>query len=648
LARQHLLLVDGDPESLRLTEVSLKKAGFSVTAASNGRDALEKCEISAPDLVLSETRMPEVDGFELCRRMRDDERFKGIPFVFLTGQKSVEDKIRGLELGVEDYLTKPIYIKEIATRARMLLQRRERERKEGKEGKAGFTGSLGEMGMVDIVQTLELGRKSGTMRVEDQRGRTATVYFRDGQIVDCELGALAGASAFYRLLHWSEGNFAAEFGAVEREARITLSTRSLLLEGMRQLDEWGRLAEQMPPFDRVLEVDGDMLALRLAEIPDDVNSTLKLFDGHRTLEQVVEASGRDDLGAAAIISRLYFEGIIREARAGGAAAEGEGVTPEPAGVDWFAGPVEPAIAFPSDPGPAPASRLEEAVARVPPPKEAEEAAPRRDVPPPLPAKGAAASAAAPPATASAEPGPEAPKAAPPARNTARRTAAVRPEETEPPRRSSGTFVVWLLVLGILVAVAAGVLAKRRRMRAEEERARVEAVAAPEVEEPKEVAREGSAAEAPQAREAEPAPSEAAPPAPPAEPAPSSPPPAAKAGSDAAYREALAAAESQYQSGAYLAAVAQYRRALAERETSEALAGLGRALYDARRPGEALEALERAVALDAANGPAWLALGEVRLAEGERAAARAAYSRYLQVAPGGAHAAEVREVLQRLR
>ena len=639
MARQHLLLVDGDPESLRLTEVSLKKAGFSVTAASNGRDALEKCEISAPDLVLSETRMPEVDGFELCRRMRDDERFKGIPFVFLTGQKSVEDKIRGLELGVEDYLTKPIYIKEIATRARMLLQRRERERKEGKEGKAGFTGSLGEMGMVDIVQTLELGRKSGTMRVEDPRGRTAIVYFRDGQIVDCELGALAGAPAFYRLLHWSEGNFAAEFGPVEREARITLSTRSLLLEGMRQLDEWGRLAEQMPPFDRVLEVDGDMLALRLAEIPDDVNSTLKLFDGHRTLEQVVEASGRDDLGAAAIISRLYFEGIIREARTGGAAAERDGVTPEPAGVDWFAGPVEPAIAFPSDPGPAPASRLEEAVARVPPPKEAEEVVPRRDVPPPLPAKGSGASAAAPPATAPAELAPEAPKAAPPARNTARRTAAVRPEETEP-RRSSGTFVVWLLVLGILVAVAAGVLAKRRRMRAEEERARVEAVAAPEVEEPKEGAREGSA-EAPPAREAGPAPAEAAPPAPPAEPAPG-------AGSDAAYREALAAAESQYQSGAYLAAVAQYRRALAERETSEALAGLGRALYDARRPGEALEALERAVALDAANGPAWLALGEVRLAEGERAAARAAYSRYLQVAPGGAHAAEVREVLQRLR
>ena len=104
-------------------EVSLKKAGFSVTTAVNGRDALEKCEISPPDLILSDTKMPEMDGFELCRRLKQDERFRGTPFIFLTGQKSVEFKVKGLELGVEDYLTKPIYIKEIVTRVKILLEK---------------------------------------------------------------------------------------------------------------------------------------------------------------------------------------------------------------------------------------------------------------------------------------------------------------------------------------------------------------------------------------------------------------------------------------------------------------------------------------------------------------------------------------------
>ena len=130
MAKQHLLLVDGDPKSLRVMEVSLKKAGFSVTTAVNGRDALEKCEISPPDLILSDTKMPEMDGFELCRRLKTDDRYRGTPFIFLTGQKSVEYKVKGLELGADDYLTKPIYIKEIVTRVKILLQKKEKERLE--------------------------------------------------------------------------------------------------------------------------------------------------------------------------------------------------------------------------------------------------------------------------------------------------------------------------------------------------------------------------------------------------------------------------------------------------------------------------------------------------------------------------------------
>src|SRR3954465_5671258 len=102
-------------------EVSLKNGEFQVTTAIHGKDALEKVEISPPDLVLADTKMPEMDGFELCQAIKADERFQYIPYVFLTNQKSVEFKVKGLELGGEDYLTKPIYIKEIVTRAKMIL-----------------------------------------------------------------------------------------------------------------------------------------------------------------------------------------------------------------------------------------------------------------------------------------------------------------------------------------------------------------------------------------------------------------------------------------------------------------------------------------------------------------------------------------------
>src|SRR5246127_3323860 len=142
MAKQSLLLVDGDTKSLRVLEVSLKKAGFNVTTAVNGADALAKVETAAPDLIISDTKMPEMDGFELVERLKQNNDWSHIPFIFLTAQSDVEDKIRGLELGVEDYLTKPIYIKEIITRVKILLQKKQRlSLEEKREGKTKFPAS---------------------------------------------------------------------------------------------------------------------------------------------------------------------------------------------------------------------------------------------------------------------------------------------------------------------------------------------------------------------------------------------------------------------------------------------------------------------------------------------------------------------------
>ena len=130
MAKQSLLLVDGDARSLRVLEVSLKKAGFNVTTAVNGKDALDKVQTAEPDLIISDTNMPELDGYALCEELKTNSEWADIPFIFLTNQTSIEHKIRGLELGVEDYLTKPIYIKEILTRVRILLQKRQRAQSE--------------------------------------------------------------------------------------------------------------------------------------------------------------------------------------------------------------------------------------------------------------------------------------------------------------------------------------------------------------------------------------------------------------------------------------------------------------------------------------------------------------------------------------
>jgi CheY-like chemotaxis protein len=312
VAKQHLLIVDSDPKSLRVLEVSLKKAHYSVTRAVHGVDAIEKIQISTPDLIISDTAMPEMDGFELNRRLKANPEWADIPLIFLTAQKSVEDKIRGLEQGVEDYLTKPIFIREILARVGLVLQRRQRENLENLGSKTKFSGNLVDMGIIDLIQTIDLSRKSGVIHLvrSDDRGE---IYFREGKVIDAETRNRRGEDAMYRMLVWSEGTFEIEFTTPDRADAITLSTQGLLMEGMRRLDEWGRLLEQLPPLTNIFDVDEAMLADRLGEIPDEINALLRHFDGRRDLMGVVDSCSLGDLEALTVISKLYFEGLISEA-----------------------------------------------------------------------------------------------------------------------------------------------------------------------------------------------------------------------------------------------------------------------------------------------------------------------------------------------
>jgi DNA-binding response OmpR family regulator len=326
VARQSLLLVDADPRSLRVLEVSLRKAGYSVATCGDAEQALEMVEISKPDLIISDTRLPGIDGFDLVENLRRNPQYGDIPFMFLSSDVSVESKVRGLELGVEDYLTKPIYIKEIITRVNLELQRRQREglQERTSTSTTRFSGSLADMGLVDLLQTIDISRKSGVLHLSSGQQRGA-IYFKDGRIVHAELAKLRGETAVYRVLVWNEGHFDLEFRPVRvDEETIQTSTQGLLMEGMRRVDEWGRLLEQLPILESVFEVDDEQLIERLAEIPDEINDILKLFDGRRTVMQVVDEKGEDDLGTLTAISKLYFEGLIVDTGRCGGDAEAAG------------------------------------------------------------------------------------------------------------------------------------------------------------------------------------------------------------------------------------------------------------------------------------------------------------------------------------
>ncbi len=324
MAKKSLLLVDADSKSLRMLEVSLRKSGFSVTTAVHAKDARDKLNHATPDLIITDTKLPgDESGFDFVRALKGKGDTGNIPIIFLSSENRLEQKVAGLELGVEDYLTKPIYIKEVLTRVRVLLDKREKQTLERRERSSSFTGLLGDMGLVDLMQTVEIGRKTGRLFIET-RANKGQVSFREGKVCDARSRRLSGERAFYRMLVWNEGTFSMEFGPHDDADVIELSTHGLLMEGMRRVDEWGRLIEQLPPLEHRFEIDFTELVDRLAEIPDEINALLRLFDGRRTLIEVVDETDFGDLEALEIASKLYFEGLIFDVTDREPAADAQG------------------------------------------------------------------------------------------------------------------------------------------------------------------------------------------------------------------------------------------------------------------------------------------------------------------------------------
>jgi two-component system OmpR family response regulator len=118
---ERLLLVD-DEENLRsMLEAALRHHGFDVEASENGRDALDRARETSPDLIVLDVMLPDLDGFEVCRRLRSEGNHT--PVLFLTAKDAIEDKVRGLTLGGDDYLVKPFSLEELVARCQALLRR---------------------------------------------------------------------------------------------------------------------------------------------------------------------------------------------------------------------------------------------------------------------------------------------------------------------------------------------------------------------------------------------------------------------------------------------------------------------------------------------------------------------------------------------
>lgn len=120
-----ILVVDDEPDALELIEFNLRQAGYDVTTAADGAEALQKARALIPALIVLDLMLPELDGLEVCKLLRRDPATARIPIVMLTAKATEIDRVLGLELGADDYVTKPFSPRELVLRLKNVLQRHE-------------------------------------------------------------------------------------------------------------------------------------------------------------------------------------------------------------------------------------------------------------------------------------------------------------------------------------------------------------------------------------------------------------------------------------------------------------------------------------------------------------------------------------------
>ena len=119
----HIFVVEDEKPILTLLTYNLQKEGYKVSSSSNGEEALSNIKEKKPDLVLLDWMLPDLSGIDVCKSLRRDKNFKNLPIIMLTAKGEEEDKVKGLESGVDDYITKPFGFNELMARIKALLRR---------------------------------------------------------------------------------------------------------------------------------------------------------------------------------------------------------------------------------------------------------------------------------------------------------------------------------------------------------------------------------------------------------------------------------------------------------------------------------------------------------------------------------------------
>ena len=306
-----ILIAGGNRSRAKQIGAACAARGFATSFAPHGAAALEMALSDAPDVVVAPTDLALIDGPKLAEILRANPRTQGTRFVFLGNPRDVPpdtgyfDEVLPSSADADDVGMRVEAI--LAQQGRISAMEREAEADHEVEGK------LSQIPLTDLLQLFHMNRRTGTIEVTRReaggREERGSLWVREGNLVQAASGAVEGEKALFRLLAWQEGSFAFTPGAVGIAPRIVTPTRALLMEGMRQLDEWDRMRSNLPPLDSHVA-----LKVRSGELPNVVHpltqEVLLLLEIHNTVQDVVDHCSHPDYQVLRTLQTLIERDLV--------------------------------------------------------------------------------------------------------------------------------------------------------------------------------------------------------------------------------------------------------------------------------------------------------------------------------------------------
>ncbi|MBI5561506.1 MAG: response regulator [Deltaproteobacteria bacterium] len=306
--KDKILLALRNDEEIKSFTTYLYSLGYETVAVKDGARALEAAIAESPAILIADTDLPVINGDRLFQILRNNPHTSKIPFLFIS---DVIVDIKGFRSGVDIFLIRPLNMEELHGRIRHTLAVKD----SGGFASGEIEGRLRQMSLADILQFLHLNKKEGVLKISSA-DMTGNVFIKEGQIYNAVSGNVEKEKALFRLLQWTEGKFEFIPSPIAVTKKISTSTGNILMEGMRQIDEFRKSQDQFPNKKMLLRARIEDAALPQGLQPI-IYEIIELLKTYQKVEDLVENATYTDYEVYKTIAGMISKGILEEARAKG-------------------------------------------------------------------------------------------------------------------------------------------------------------------------------------------------------------------------------------------------------------------------------------------------------------------------------------------